>query len=95
VGSSFIALEKTSGRSKAPGGMRFLLGLPCGVWTGEMKGCALWFWCRGEVGVRGRSPRSLAPRECIGGGIMGMFRRRLLSGDAMLDLCNGSGLICV
>ncbi|KAH0238733.1 hypothetical protein KCV06_g9, partial [Aureobasidium melanogenum] len=88
VGSSFMALENTSGRSKAPGGMRFLLGLPWGVWTGEMKGCALWFWfwCRGEVGVRGRSPRSLPARECIGGGIMGMFKCRLLSGDAMLFL---------
>jgi len=28
VGSSFMALEKTSGRSKAPGGILFLLGLP-------------------------------------------------------------------
>ena len=32
-----MALEKTSGRSKAPGGMRFLLGLPWGVCMGEMK----------------------------------------------------------
>ena len=28
VGKSFIALEKTSGRSNAPGGILFLLGLP-------------------------------------------------------------------
>ena len=33
-----MALEKTSGRSKAPGGMRFLLGLPWGVCMGEMNG---------------------------------------------------------
>lgn len=28
VGRSFIALEKTSGKSNAPGGILFLLGLP-------------------------------------------------------------------
>ena len=37
VGISFMALEKTSGRSKAPGGACLLLGLPCGVCAGEMK----------------------------------------------------------
>ena len=40
VGNSFMALENTSGRSNAPGGILFLLGLPCGVWTGEMKASA-------------------------------------------------------
>jgi hypothetical protein len=34
---SFNAFEKTSGRSKAPGGILFLLGLPVGVSEGEMK----------------------------------------------------------
>ena len=34
---SFIALSKAIGRSWAPGGCDFLLGLPCGVETGVMK----------------------------------------------------------
>lgn len=37
VGLIFIAFSKANGRSLAPGGFRFLLGLPCGVDTGVMK----------------------------------------------------------
>lgn len=37
VGVSFIALSKAEGRSFAPGGATFLLGLPCGVETGEIQ----------------------------------------------------------
>lgn len=44
---SFIALSKAVGRSLAPGGFCFLLGLPCGVETGVMKLL--------RVGVCGRS----------------------------------------
>lgn len=36
-GASFMAFSKATGRSTAPGGALFLLGLPCGVWTGVMK----------------------------------------------------------
>lgn len=37
AGVSFIAFSKATGKSTAPGGALFLLGLPCGVWTGVMK----------------------------------------------------------
>lgn len=37
VGLIFIAFSNATGRSLAPGGLRFLLGLPCGVETGVMK----------------------------------------------------------
>lgn len=59
VGSSFMALEKTSGKSKAPGGILFLLGLPCGVCDGDMKAfCAV----DADIGVSGRCPKSLPVR---------------------------------
>ena len=65
LGVSFRELSKATGRSLAPGGFRFLLGLPCGVETGVMKlfrfgvfGCSLLkdsFWlervCRGGGGT--------------------------------------------
>jgi hypothetical protein len=44
---SFMAFSKAVGRSLAPGGFCFLLGLPCGVATGVMKLL--------RVGVLGRS----------------------------------------
>lgn len=37
AGDIFMAFSKATGRSVAPGGFRFLLGLPCGVETGVMK----------------------------------------------------------
>jgi len=37
AGFSFMAFSKATGRSTAPGGALFLLGLPCGVETGVMK----------------------------------------------------------
>ena len=37
AGASFKAFSKAIGRSLAPGGFDFLLGLPCGVETGVMK----------------------------------------------------------
>lgn len=37
VGLIFIAFSNATGRSLAPGGFRFLLGLPCGVDTGVVK----------------------------------------------------------
>jgi hypothetical protein len=45
---SVIALSKAVGKSLAPGGFCFLLGLPCGVETGVMK--------LFRVGVFGLSP---------------------------------------
>lgn len=62
---SFMALEKTSGRSNAPGGMRFLLGLPCGVWAGEMKAGS------SRLGVPGASFMLFEERVCRSGGGMG------------------------
>lgn len=50
VGVSFIELSKAAGRSLAPGGFRFLLGLPVGVWTGVMKLFLLGVLGRSEKG---------------------------------------------
>ena len=50
AGVSFIAVSKAVGSSLAPGGLRFLLGLPWGVETGFMKLLLL-------TGVLGRSPK--------------------------------------
>jgi len=75
-----MALEKTSGRSKAPGGMRFLLGLPWGVCMGEMKAGS------SREGV----PRILASsmlceeRVCVSGGGTGKAKSclwALVKGD--------------
>jgi hypothetical protein len=75
-----MALEKTSGRSKAPGGMRFLLGLPWGVCMGEMKAGS------SREGV----PRMLASsmlceeRVCVSGGGTGKAKSclwALVKGD--------------
>lgn len=70
-----MAFSKATGRSLAPGGFRFLLGLPCGVETGVVKlfrfgvfGRSLKdsFWLervwRGGGGT-GRMPSCLPPCE--------------------------------
>jgi hypothetical protein len=67
-GVSFIELSKATGRSLAPGGFRFLLGLPCGVETGVMK--------LFRFGVFGRSLLKASfwlERVCRGGGGTGMI----------------------
>lgn len=66
VGRSFNALEKTSGRSNAPGGIRFLLGLPVGVSAGEIQPL------RSCCGVPGVSLTSFAERVWRSGGRTGM-----------------------
>ena len=69
-----MALSKTFGRSLAPGGNRFLLGLPCGVETGEVK-----LFC---VGVWGNSYSALPDRVCSnGGGIGSLNSCFILPGD--------------
>jgi hypothetical protein len=62
AGANFKALSKATGRSIAPGGLRLLLGLPCGVCTGVIK---LFL-----VGVLGRSLKVSfwSPRVWRGGG---------------------------
>lgn len=50
AGVSFMAASKAEGRSIAPGGLRFLDGLPWGVWVGVMKLARVV-----AVGVVGRS----------------------------------------
>jgi hypothetical protein len=57
-----MALEKTSGRSKAPGGMRFLLGLPWGVCIGEIKAGS------SREGVPIVSSMLFEDRVCVSGG---------------------------
>ena len=74
-----MALEKTSGRSKAPGGMRFLLGLPCGVCMGEMKAGS------SRAGVpRLASSMLCEERVCVSGGGTGKAKSclwALVKGD--------------
>lgn len=71
VGASFMAFSKTSGRSCAPGGSCFLLGLPTGVAVGDTKPAC--------VGVEGRS---WGARVCTKGGGIGILKSFLL-GDAV------------
>lgn len=53
----FIALSKAVGRSLAPGGFVFLLGLPCGVLVGWIK---LFGLPLGVLGREGASPEAFS-----------------------------------
>lgn len=67
-GVSFRELSKATGRSLAPGGFRFLLGLPCGVETGVMKLFRL-----GVFGLSLLKDSFCVERVCKGGGGTGMM----------------------
>lgn len=73
IGANFIAFSKALGRSFAPGGNCFLLGLPEGVCVGLVKP-----FC---VGVEGRSKYSFPERVCKSGGGIGIFKSGLLVGE--------------
>lgn len=81
VGRSFMAFSKTWGRSNAPGGWWCLLGLPCGVCCGLVKGSC--------EGVPGRSIS--VPRVWSGGGGIGSWKPSLLASVVMLMCC----MLCV
>ena len=70
LGPSFMAFSNTFGRSLAPGGSLFLLGLPWGVEKGEVNPIC--------VGVCGLSEYSFPDRVCKGGGGIGMLKAGLL-----------------
>ena len=66
-GVSFIELSKATGSSLAPGGFRFLLGLPWGVETGVMK-----LFRFGVFGLSALKGSFWPERVCRGGGGMGI-----------------------